>query len=150
MGFVSTESWRVALYSKCAPTTAPLFVFVRSLTDPSLCLIFPPPSPNALFALDAAPLQLETFATLSPIPSFRSWLGKKAKHRAALGVDHSELSGGIRLSVDLITHGLVVAIEKEKNVLAATAGPRAFLWSPSLTAVSSSSYRFADRKATQT
>ncbi|CAM9862864.1 unnamed protein product, partial [Ectocarpus sp. 8 AP-2014] len=43
---------------------------------------------------------LETFATLSPIPSFRSWLGKKAKHRAALGVDHSELSGEILLTAE--------------------------------------------------
>ncbi|CAM9502153.1 unnamed protein product [Ectocarpus fasciculatus] len=44
--------------------------------------------------------QLETFATLSPIPSFRSWLGKKAKHRAALGVDRSELSGEILLTAE--------------------------------------------------
>ncbi|CAN0099545.1 unnamed protein product [Ectocarpus sp. 6 AP-2014] len=44
--------------------------------------------------------QLKTFATLSPIPSFRSWLGKKAKHRAALGVDHSELSGEILLTAE--------------------------------------------------
>ncbi|CAM9833679.1 unnamed protein product [Ectocarpus sp. 4 AP-2014] len=44
--------------------------------------------------------QLETFATLSPIPSFRSWLAKKAKHRAALGVDRSELSGEILLTAE--------------------------------------------------
>eukprot|EP00752_Nemacystus_decipiens_P007555 g6749.t1 len=44
--------------------------------------------------------QLETFATLSPIPSFRSWLLKKAKHRAALGVGRSELSGELLLTAD--------------------------------------------------
>ncbi|CAM9801151.1 unnamed protein product [Scytosiphon promiscuus] len=44
--------------------------------------------------------QLETFATLSPIPSFRSWLEKKAKHRAALGAGRSSLSGELLLTRD--------------------------------------------------
>ncbi|CAM9604381.1 unnamed protein product [Pylaiella littoralis] len=47
--------------------------------------------------------QLETFATLSPIPSFRSWLAKKAKHRAALGFGRSELSGEMLLTADEAT-----------------------------------------------
>eukprot|EP00904_Undaria_pinnatifida_P004794 jgi/Undpi1/1444/HiC_scaffold_11.g04835.m1 len=44
--------------------------------------------------------QLEMFATLSPIPSFREWLGRKAEHRAALGVDRSELSGELLLTAN--------------------------------------------------
>lgn len=50
--------------------------------------------PRFCMCVRQIPEQLEMFATLSPIPSFREWLGRKAGHRAALGVGRSELSGG--------------------------------------------------------
>lgn len=64
----------------------------QELSPKGVPLVAPPLLPSAR----TQTIQLETFATLSPIPSFRGWLEKKAKHRAALGADRSSLSGGMR------------------------------------------------------